>query len=77
MSCSVSRHGLWAFLGFLLLMTLATGRGDLGIAVVIAATVLIELLSWLGPFGLGNADRDEARRGAQRSPDRPGAAAQR
>jgi hypothetical protein len=77
MTCSVNRRGLWAFLGFLLLMALATGRGDLGIAVVIAATVLVELLTWLGPLGLGRAGRDDAGRGAQRSPERPGATAQR
>ena len=64
MSLVFNGRALWAFAGVVLLMAIATGQGELGLATVIGATTLIELLTWLGPFG-GRRDARPSRRAAR------------
>ena len=54
-----NRRGLWVFTGVLWLLAIATGHGELGLAAVIAAITIIELLTWMGPLvGGRDAGRD-------------------
>ena len=61
MSLVFSRRALWVFTSVLLLLAIATGHGELGLAAVIAAATLIELLTWMGPLvGGRDAGRDDS-----------------
>ena len=51
--------GLLVLAGVLLLVAIAVGQVELGIAAVIGTTTIVEILTWLGPLtGSGNAGRE-------------------
>jgi len=45
------RKGLWALAAFILLLVVATEQTTLSIVAVVAAGVVLELLTWRGAFG--------------------------
>jgi hypothetical protein len=62
MAFAVNRRALWVFMAVLMLVTIATGQGELGLAAMIAATTIIELLTWIGPLLAAGGDARPKRR---------------
>ncbi len=54
------KNGLWALAAFILLLVVATGQTAMTIGAVVAASIVLELLTWRGVFGRG--DRSKRRR---------------
>jgi hypothetical protein len=48
---------LWGLAAFVMLVAIATDRATFGIGLVIAAMVVVELLTWVGALGAGRGDR--------------------
>jgi hypothetical protein len=55
---SFNATALWSLAAFVLLMAIATGEVAIGIGAVVAATVIVELLTWVGALG---GPKDERR----------------
>ncbi len=56
MGLTFHRGGLLVLAGVLLLVAIAVGEVELGLAAVLGTTTIVEILTWLGPLtGSGDA----------------------